>query len=422
MNLDRRILALGIARFADSFGNALLIVVLPLYLTSDLVGGWAFGLSPTVITGIVLAVFGIFDSIVQPLAGRISDRVGRRRVFMLGGLAILVMTNAAFISVSTYFGAFAIRILQGIGVGVTVTASVALINIYSTVDNRGLNFGIFNALRLLGFGIGPAIGGLIISDGPYRVLDWSINRFTMAFDIAVAAAVIGFIIVALLVSEPDIPATNTAPNLSLTVFDGSGGLDPVFSLGIATMFVAAGISLFATVEPILNQRLSQSPTIFGLQFAAFVLAFVLTQPLAGRYSDRFGRKPFIVGGLVLIAPVLFAQGFATTSSGMTALRTVQGIGSAMVFGPALALAGDYATTGSSGVKLSVLTAAFGLGAGLSPVVAGPLADITFALPFIFLAILSVIGAILVCTQVSESVVAKTAIEKEHYDIEESTSS
>lgn len=103
---------------------------------------------------------------------------------------------------------------------------------------------------------------------------------------------------------------------------------------------------------------------------------------------------------------------------MTALRSVQGVVSAMVFGPALA--GDQATTGNSGVKLSVLTAAFGLGAGLSPVVAGPLAEVTFALSFTFLAILSVIGAILVCTQVSESVVAKTAIEKEHSDFEEST--
>ncbi|MFB6170236.1 MAG: MFS transporter, partial [Haloarculaceae archaeon] len=151
MSLDRRILALGVARLADSFGNALLIVVLPLYLASGQVTGRAFGLSTTVVTGVVLAAFGVFDSVVQPFAGRASDRTGRRRAFVLGGLALFAVSNAAFEVTSTFYGTFLVRIVQGVGVGATVTGSVALIDEYSTAADRGTNFGVFNALRLLGF-------------------------------------------------------------------------------------------------------------------------------------------------------------------------------------------------------------------------------------------------------------------------------
>ena len=400
MSLDRRILALGFARLADSFGNALLIVVLPLYVASPQVTGQAFGLSMAVISGIVLAMFGVFDSVIQPFAGRWSDRLGRRRVLILVGLFVFAATNAAFAVTSSYLGLFAVRVVQGLGVGVTVTASVALINDYSSVDDRGTNFGVFNALRLVGFGVGPLVAGFVVSNGPFRFGGMVINGFTASFDIAAVAAVVGLIVIATLVRDPETTNATAAKDLSFRVFDPSGGLDSVFTLGIATLFIAAGIALFASIEPTINTRLSQGAETFGFEFAAFVLAFIIIQPIVGKLSDQFGRKPFIVMGLAMIVPVLFAQGFVTTPIEMTALRTLQGVGSAMAFGPALALAGDLATGGDSGTKLSVLTMAFGLGAGIGPIAAGPLIKVTFAAPFVFGAVLTALGAVLVYTQVA----------------------
>ncbi|MFB6165714.1 MAG: MFS transporter [Haloarculaceae archaeon] len=403
MSLDRRVVALGFARLADSFGNALLIVVLPLYVASGQVSGWSLGLSTTVVTGVVLAAFGIFDSVVQPFAGYASDRSGRRRAFVLGGLVVLAVTNAAFAATASYLGVFAVRVLQGLGVGVTVTASVALIDEYSTTDDRGANFGIFNALRLIGFGTGPLVAGLVVARGPYDLAGHLVSGFTAAFDVAAVAAVLGLVVVGALVRDPETTQVVAGGDISLSVLDGSGGLDPVFALGLATLFVAVGISLFATIEPEINHRLGQGPTAFGGEFAAFVLAFVVVQPIVGRLSDRYGRKPFIVAGLVLVTPVLFAQGFVWTTWAMGLLRTIQGAGAAMTFGPALALAGDLATTGDSGTKLSVLTAAFGLGAGVGPLVAGPLMAFGFAGPFVVGAALSAVGAAIVFTQVEETV-------------------
>jgi MFS family permease len=80
-DIDRRILTLGVARMVDSLGNSFLIVVLPLYIAGGLNGDF-LGLSETLITGIVLSVFGFLNSFGQPFAGRLSDRTGKRTVFI----------------------------------------------------------------------------------------------------------------------------------------------------------------------------------------------------------------------------------------------------------------------------------------------------------------------------------------------------
>ncbi|GAD51641.1 hypothetical protein MBEHAL_0401 [Halarchaeum acidiphilum MH1-52-1] len=401
MSLDHRVIALGIARLADSFGNALLIVALPLYVASGHVSGASLGLSVAVLSGVVLAAFGVFDSVIQPWAGRLSDQLGRRRAFVVAGLLVLLATDLAFLATDTYLGLFAVRVVQGLGVGCTVTASVALINEYSTPDTRGVHFGIFNALRLVGFGVGPLVAGLLVARGPYDLLGHTLGGFALSFDVAAATAAIGLVVVLALVRDPASTSAAAARDLGFAVTDGSGGLDPVFALGVATLVLALGIAFFAAIEPTIDARLDQSAAAFGAQFAAFVATFVCTQPIAGRLSDRHGRKRFVVAGLLLVTPTLLGQGFVATPWGLGVLRALQGIGAAMAFGPALALAGDYATGGDDASTLSVLTMAFGLGAGVGPIVAGPLTRYGFAVPFAATAVLSLLAALVVHTQVPD---------------------
>lgn len=394
-------LALGLARLADSFGNALLIVALPLYVVSAHVHGGVLALPAAVVSGVVLAAFGVFDAVIQPWAGRLSDRLGKRRAFVLVGLCVLAVTNLAFLGTHTYLGLLAVRVVQGLGVGLTVTASVALINEYSTPDSRGVHFGVFNALRLVGFGVGPVVAGILVARGPFDVLGHAVGGFAAAFDVAAVAAGLSLVVVYALVRDPAETSAAAANDLGLAVTDGAGGLDPVFALGVATLVVALGIAFFAAIEPAINERLGQAATGFGLEFAAFVAAFVLAQPVAGRLSDGFGRKPFVVAGLCVAAPALLAQGFVAAPWQMALTRAVQGVGAAMAFGPALALVGDYASGGDDASTLSILTMAFGLGAGVGPVVAGPLADYGFAVPFAVAAALSVLAALVVQTQVPD---------------------
>jgi len=407
VDVDSRVLVLAIARFADAVGNSFLIVVLPLLIASGVVSGNGVGLSQALITGVILSLYGFLNSLGQPFTGRLSDRTGRRKLYVLVGLAILTVANLTYALAGDYLSLLLVRALQGVGVAFTIPSTIALVNDFSTDDSRGGNMGLFNTFRLLGVGIGPIAAGVIVDAGPYAVasagFDVTIDGFDAAFYAAAATVFVSYVLVAALVSDPDSLGASAGEDLSIDVFDeeGDGTLDPIFTLGVAGLFMAIAIGLIATLEPMINDRLDQHTTWFGVQFGAFVLSQVVLQLPVGAASDRWGRRPFLLAGLVILVPATLAQGMVTTSWGMLATRIGQGIAGALVFAPGLALAGDIATQRDTGSKLSVLTMSFGLGTAIGPLAAGVLVRFGFVAPFVFGAALALIGLVLVYTQVQD---------------------
>ncbi|MFB1066428.1 MFS transporter [Natrinema sp. H-ect4] len=410
--VDRRVLALAGARMADGIGNSFLIIVIPLYVTSGIVSGTAFGLGESMITGVILSIFGFLNSSFQPFTGRLSDRLGRRKPFILVGLAGLAVTNMAYVVAETYVSLLVIRGLQGVSVAFIIPSSVALVNELATTGDRGGNMGVYNTFRLVGFGAGPAVAGAVVSRGPYALPGgMTIDGFAAAFYIATITATVSYVLVTVLVSDPESTVANAGADLSIPVFNRSGPnlLDPIFTLGVASLFMATAIALFATIQPQVNARLEQGSTWFGLQFAAFIIAQVALQTPIGRACDRYGRRPFIVIGMVLLIPTTLVQGFILSSALMFVARLFQGIAAAMVFAPSLALAGDLAGEGESGSKLSVLTMAFGYGIAIGPLSSGALVGFGFRVPFVFGTVLAVFGAILVYTQVEETLESTASV-------------
>lgn len=402
--VDTRVLILALARMTDSVGNSFLIVVLPLYIASAAISGGTLGLSESVLTGVILSMFGFLNSLGQPFTGRLSDRMGRRKLFVLTGLAFLAVANFAYSLVGTYVSMVFIRGMQGVGAAFTIPATIALVNEYATAENRGGNMGTFNTLRLIGFGAGPVVAGFVVDGGPYHLDGLSITGFDAAFYIAALSAVVSFTLVTLFVSDVEGVEAEASDDITFAAFDREGDhlLDPVFTLGLASLFMAIGIALLATIEPAVNARLDQGPTAFGVQFGAFILAQVLFQAPIGRASDRYGRRLFILLGLSLLAPATLAQGLVVAPWQMVVARFLQGVAGAMVFAPALALAGDLARAGESGSKLSILTMSFGLGTAIGPLASGFLVQFGFVTPFAFGATLAVAGLVLVFTQVEET--------------------
>jgi MFS family permease len=182
--------------------------------------------------------------------------------------------------------------------------------------------------------------------------------------------------------------------------------------------MAVGIALFATLGSIVNAELDQGPEMFGLQFAAFILAQVLLQTPIGRATDFYGRKAFILVGMALLVPTTLVQGLipdVTLLEGVVSgswlmflARFLQGVAGAMVFAPSLALAGDLASEGQSGSTLSVLTMAFGFGVAVGPLLSGILVAWGFVVPFAFGAFLAAVGVV-VLTQVEEELTPRRSL-------------
>ena len=416
VGIDPQVLTLALARMTESIGNSFLIVVLPLFIGSEVISGSTFGLTEVAITGIVLSLFGFVNSPLQPFTGRLSDRTKRRKIFVLVGLVLIGVASFSYSLATRYVHLVGLRMLQGIAGALIIPTTVALVNDLASETNRGGNMGAYNTFRLVGFGVGPVAAGAVVSAGPYAfdlgTVRFEFSGFDAAFYFATLTATLSFLLVTFLIRDPDIETTESDDAIGgFAVFDrtGRGILDPVFTLGVISFFMAVGIALFATLGDIINTRLDQGPTLFGLQFAAFVLAQILLQTPIGRATDYYGRKGFIVAGTILLVPTTFAQGLIFDSWLMFLARFTQGVAGAMVFAPALALAGDLAPEGRSGSTLSVLTMAFGFGVAFGPLASGFLVGFGFVVPFAFGATLAAIGVVLVWTQVEETVTSRKSI-------------
>ena len=306
----------------------------------------------------------------------------------------------------------AARAFQGIGAAFTIPATIALVNDYAESDSeRGGNFGVFNTFRLVGFGFGPIVAGILITGGlgaegvvTYTFGASSLSGFNAAFAVAVLGAVVSFVLVAVFIEDPPAAADAASKDVSLAVLDPEGdGLDPVFVLGVGTFLMATTIALFATLEGPIRTRLGESTFMFSVQFAAVVIANVMFQVPIGRASDRIGRRPFVVAGFAVLVPSVYAQGIVMDPWLMLGARFIQGIAVALVFAPSLALAGDLASDRGSGTTLSVLTMAFGLGVAAGPLASGILYNLGgFSTPFTVGAVLAVAALGLTYWQVEET--------------------
>jgi MFS family permease len=310
---DRRVVILGIARMADALGNSFLIVVLPLYIASGSINGDLFGLSETLITGLILGLFGLVTSFVQPFAGRLSDKFGKRKLFVLLGLALFTLANFAYSIAHSYPLLMLIRVAQGIAAAFTITASLALVSELSQNKTRGNNMGIYNSFRLIGFGLGPLGSGILVENGPYNIpFIGSIDGFVASFFVASAAALLSALLVSFLVSDPE----TTKPSkrkMKIRLISKEKGrlLDPIFALALATLAMSFGFALLSPIETLTNQRLSQGPFMLSLEFSALVGALAIVQPIIGKASDQFGRRIFIVIGLICLIPIVLVQGMVT---------------------------------------------------------------------------------------------------------------
>lgn len=405
LGLDQGVIILGFARMADAMGNSFLIVVLPLYIASEYISDNLLGIKESLITGLVLGIFGLFTSFLQPLTGRLSDKFGKRKLFVLLGLILFTIANFAYSFADNYVLLFTTRIAQGIAAAFTITASLALVSEVSENKTRGKNMGIYNSFRLIGFGLGPLGSGLIVENGPYSLpVIGSINGFVAAFSVASAAALVSALLVALFVHDPEgIEPSERKIKIRVTSKSPGKFLDPIFALAIATLVMSFGFSLLAPIETITNERLSQGPFMFSLEFSALIGALAIAQPIVGNLSDQFGRRILILIGLFFLMPIVLVQGLITEPWQMIAARGLQGISAAMVFAPSLALAGDLAEKGQTGSQLAIVTMAFGLGISLGSFVSGYAVRFGYLTPFLLGAILAGIGLIVVKSQVPKSV-------------------
>jgi MFS family permease len=158
----------------------------------------------------------------------------------------------------------------------------------------------------------------------------------------------------------------------------SDGLSPVailITLSAAVGVVMTGLGIIWPIVPVYAVQLGAGGLQVGIIIASFNLARTLCNPLAGRLSDRWGRKPFIVAGLLLYALVSVFYVMATRVEALILVRFLHGFTSVLVGPVAMALAADIAPAHRLGRYMGTLNMAVMLGLGTGPVLGGIIRDL-----------------------------------------------
>jgi multidrug resistance protein len=173
---------------------------------------------------------------------------------------------------------------------------------------------------------------------------------------------------------------------------GKPGRSPLLFIFLTVFIDLLGFGIVIPLLPVYSKAYGASSETLSWLFASFSLMQFLFAPMWGRLSDRIGRKPVLVGGLIGTAGayVLFANADSLTM--LFASRILAGFFGANI-STASAYIADVTTSENRTRGMGLIGAAFGLGFTLGPLVGGELTHLSQSAPGWFAAALSACAAL-----------------------------
>jgi len=132
-------------------------------------------------------------------------------------------------------------------------------------------------------------------------------------------------------------------------------------------YFTAGGALIGVTPFFVTGPLGAGPAAVGLAVGAFSLTTLVLRPLAGRWADRHGRRPLLIGGALLFALLVVGHLLVTDLAWLVVLRLLLGVAEALYFVAGFAALADLAPPGRAGEALSYNSLALYVGIATGPV-------------------------------------------------------
>lgn len=155
----------------------------------------------------------------------------------------------------------------------------------------------------------------------------------------------------------------------------------VFILAFTLMVVMLGFGIVIPIMPFYIENLGAGGTELGLLAASYAVMRLFFGPVWGSLSDRVGRKPVLMIGILGYGISMFWFGMATQLWVLFAARTLSGILSSATSPTTMAYISDSTSEDERGRGMGILGAAIGLGTILGPGLGGLLGGESLSLPF-----------------------------------------
>jgi MFS family permease len=317
--------------------------------------------------GLIVAASTITGIAIKLPAGALSDLWGRRTLLRLGGIFFAV-PPLLYVFVHSSQQLLALRFVHGLATAIFGPVAAAVVAGLSEKD-RGARLGWVASANDLGATAGPLIGGFVLA--------WTASFY----DVYWVVAVIGLIALVMIWTLPkglttrQITATAGGPGRWATFGRGLWEVvtsPPVLLTSAMEASLYIGYGAFLAFFPLYGRSIGLPVVaitiILGVQLATTLAA----KPLTGSVSDRIGRKPMIIAGLILCAIVLPTTVRTQNAILLGVLSALFGLGVAIVTPSTTALVADLVKARSMGSAMGVFGTIWDSGEAGGPILAGAL--------------------------------------------------
>jgi MFS transporter, DHA1 family, multidrug resistance protein len=387
LETKRALPILFLVMFLVMIGFGIIIPVLPFYAEE-------MGASPTQL-GLLMAVYSLMQLIFAPFWGKLSDRIGRKPIMMMGiaGLSLSFFMQAM---ATELWMLFAARIVGGMLSSANMPTAMAYVADITTPENRGKGMGIIGAAVGLGFVFGPGIGGI-----------FSKSSMSMPFYLAGASSLITLVIIFFFLKE-SLQKDNAEVNQGKTQSRWKAFSGPAAILFLLQLLISLSLSgLEATFAYFAAKKAGLGAIQLGYIFMIMGFAGAMVQGgLVGRLTKKYGEGKVIQGGIIVsavgFALILLVDSFTTAAI----FLSIFGIGNGVIR-PSVSSLLTKTTDSGHGSATGLLSSFDSLGRIVGPPLGGWLFSLSIGLPYISGAIISVIALVVYQFYRSKALVLKT---------------
>ena len=309
--------------------------------TLPLIGETDFGLTSSAAVLSFIVAFGLAKSFTNLAAGAGAERFGRRRLLILGWVLALPVPPLIAIAPNWAWVVAANALLganQGLAWSMTVVMKIDLVG----PARRGLALGLNEAAGYGGVAVAAAVSGWLAAD--FAARDVLVAGAALVAIIALTISVVFVRDTAdhvRLEQERDHQGDERAPRLAEVFREATYRRPSLRACSQAGLVNNAGDALAWGVIPLFLAANGASPSQVGLVAGLYPAVWGIGQILAGQWSDRVGRKPLIVAGMLVQAAALALLAASGGAIGLAAAAAVGlGGGTALVYPTLIAAISD----------------------------------------------------------------------------------
>lgn len=333
--------------------------------------------------GLLTGVYALAQLIAGPIVGRVIDRLGGRNT-LLGGLAGLAATQAAFGLTASLPLLYGLRFLGGVAAAALIVSATAYVTEQTSDKGRARGMAWFGTSVSLGLIAGPAMAGVLsqpgidIGAGLFRIDGYSIP---FLFSAALTLAILAYARTRL---APVPTSTNVAVEVGTTGSNGVPRLRTLLGLVTAAQY---GLAIFeGTFVLYSRDRLSLSAGQTSVAFVVCGVVMALQVPASAVMTKVAGPLVQVAVGFALMGIGISALLTSTSYPVVLAMVAVLAAGAALVI-PNLSALVTIGQRTSTSVALGWKSSASSLGQFLGPVVGGSLIAKHADLPFLMAGVL-----------------------------------